>query len=36
MEIFELVSVLGVHTLTDNVPILVEEAEKRGKLPEDF
>lgn len=36
MEVFELVSVLGVHTLTDNVPTLIEEAKKRGKLPEDF
>jgi alkylhydroperoxidase/carboxymuconolactone decarboxylase family protein YurZ len=36
MEVFELASVLGVHTMTDSVPILVEEAKKRGKLPEDF
>ena len=36
MEVFELASVLGIHTITDSVPILVEEAKKRGKLPEDF
>ena len=36
MEVFELASVLGIHSITDGVPILVEEAKKRGKLPEDF
>lgn len=36
MEVFELASVLGIHTITDSVPILVEEAKKRGKLPEEF
>lgn len=36
MEVFELASVLGIHSITDSVPILVEEAKKRGKLPEDF
>ena len=36
MEVFQLASVLGVHTLTENVPILIEEAKERGKLPEDF
>ena len=36
MEVFELASVLGIHTMTDSVPILVEEAKKRGKLPEEF
>ena len=36
MEVMELASVLGIHTVTDSVPILVEEAKKRGKLPEDM
>jgi len=35
MEVFQLASVLGIHTITDSVPILMEEAEKRGKLPSD-
>ena len=28
MEVFELVSVLGIHTCTMGVPILVEEVKK--------
>ncbi|WP_227378148.1 carboxymuconolactone decarboxylase family protein [Haladaptatus halobius] len=36
MEVFELASVLGIHTITDSVPILVEEAQKRGELPEEL
>ncbi|WP_255152054.1 carboxymuconolactone decarboxylase family protein [Halorarius halobius] len=35
MEVFQLASVLGIHTITDSVPILMEVAEERGKLPED-
>ncbi len=31
MEVFELVSVLGIHTCTMGVPILVEELKKAGK-----
>jgi len=31
MEIFELVSVLGIHTCTTSVPILIEELKKAGK-----
>ncbi len=31
MEVFELVSVLGIHTCTVGVPILVEELKKAGK-----
>ena len=31
MEVFELVSVLGIHTLTLGVPILVEELKASGK-----
>ena len=31
MEVFELVSVLGIHTCTMGVPILAEELEKTGK-----
>lgn len=33
MEIYELVSVLGIHTITTGVPILMEEWEKAGKGP---
>jgi AhpD family alkylhydroperoxidase len=36
MEVFQLISVLGVHTLTESVPVLIDEAKKRGKLPDDF
>jgi alkylhydroperoxidase/carboxymuconolactone decarboxylase family protein YurZ len=36
MEVFELVSDLGMQTLTEGVPILVEEAAGRDMLPEDF
>lgn len=32
MEVFQLASVLGIHTITESVPILIEEAAKRGKL----
>jgi len=32
MEVFELVSVLGIHTCTVGVPILVEELKKSGKV----
>lgn len=31
MEVFELTSVLGIHTLTAGVPILIEEMKKVGK-----
>jgi len=31
MEIFELVSVLGIHTCTMGVPVLVDEMKKAGK-----
>ena len=31
MEVFELVSVLGIHTCTMGVPILVEELKKAGE-----
>ena len=31
MEIFELVSVLGIHTMTSGVPILVDEARAAGR-----
>ena len=31
MEIFELVSVLGIHTCTIGVPILIEELKKAGE-----
>jgi len=31
MEVFELVSVLGIHTCTVGVPILVQELEKLGQ-----
>ena len=31
MEVFELVSVLGIHTCTMGVPILIEELEKVGE-----
>ena len=31
MEIFELVSVLGIHTCTIGVPILIEELKKTGE-----
>lgn len=31
MEIFELVSVLGIHSITSGVPILVEEARSAGR-----
>jgi len=31
MEIFELVSVLGIHTCTTSVPILIEELKKAGE-----
>ncbi len=31
MEVFELVSVLGIHTCTMGVPVLVEELKKAGK-----
>ncbi len=30
MEVFELTSVLGIHTITTGVPILMEELEKAG------
>jgi alkylhydroperoxidase/carboxymuconolactone decarboxylase family protein YurZ len=33
MEVFELVSVLGIHTLTMGVPILVEELKAAGPDP---
>jgi alkylhydroperoxidase/carboxymuconolactone decarboxylase family protein YurZ len=33
MEVFELVSVLGIHTLTMAVPILVEELKAAGQDP---
>ena len=32
MEIFELVSVLGIHTCTIGVPILIEELKKTGDI----
>ena len=32
MEVFELVSVLGIHTCTMGVPILMEELKKSGKV----
>ncbi len=32
MEVFELVSVLGIHTCTMGVPILVEELKNFGKV----
>jgi len=31
MEVLMLTSVLGVHTITESVPILVEEVAKAGK-----
>ena len=31
MEIFELVSVLGIHTCTMGVPVLIDEMKKAGK-----
>lgn len=31
MEVFELISVLGIHTCTTGVPILIEELKKAGK-----
>jgi alkylhydroperoxidase/carboxymuconolactone decarboxylase family protein YurZ len=27
MEVFQIVSVLGIHTMTESVPILMQEAE---------
>lgn len=35
IEVLELTTELGVHSLTNGVPILVEEAEERGLLPDD-
>ena len=32
MEVLELVSAIGVHTMTESVPILVKEAEAAGDL----
>ena len=32
MEVFELVSVLGIHSCTMGVPILMEELKKSGKV----
>jgi alkylhydroperoxidase/carboxymuconolactone decarboxylase family protein YurZ len=34
MEVLEVASVVGIHTVTESVPILIEEAEKQDKLPE--
>lgn len=34
MEVFEIASALGSHTFTEGIPVLLEEAEKRNKLPE--
>ncbi|ARK29722.1 carboxymuconolactone decarboxylase family protein [Halalkalibacter krulwichiae] len=31
MEVFQLISVLGIHTCTEGVPLLVEELKKRGQ-----
>ena len=31
MEVFELISVVGIHTCTMGVPVLVEELKKAGK-----
>jgi hypothetical protein len=31
MEVLELVTAIGVHTMTDSVPILVKEAEAADK-----
>lgn len=36
MEVFELVSDLGMQTVTEGLPILVEEATERGKIPDHF
>lgn len=34
MEVLELAAVVGFHTLTESAPVLIEEAAKRGKLPD--
>jgi alkylhydroperoxidase/carboxymuconolactone decarboxylase family protein YurZ len=34
MEVFQIASGLGSHTFTEGIPILIEEAARRGKLPE--
>jgi hypothetical protein len=31
MEVLEIVSVLGIHTITEGVPALLDEAKKAGK-----
>ena len=31
MEVFELTSVLGIHTVTMGVPLLMKELEKAGQ-----
>ena len=32
MEVLALVTAIGVHTMTDSVPILMKEAKAAGKL----
>jgi alkylhydroperoxidase/carboxymuconolactone decarboxylase family protein YurZ len=32
MEVLQLTSVLGIHTITEGVPVLLEEARKAGRL----
>ena len=34
MNVIQIASLIGVHTVSESVPILVEEAQKRGLLPE--